>query len=201
MNILDIFYKNIVPEATTGRINCLTYYNIVFSTKILEEDKEYSCHLDNSNLLIPTLMIKNKGEFDALLSEYVYLAMKFYDDTNFDEEILNYRIYDEENRICKEKVILSLLFANATIEDFNNPIQFLRRRINFIYSNISSDYNFGYSDRLKGDVSLAIEKESINNETPYQIVIKAVSSDGDEFVFPKIKFGISDDVVYICYSK
>ena len=57
MDVLDIFYNNIIPEATTGRINCLSYYNICFSTNIVEENKIYSCDIDNDNLLIPTLII------------------------------------------------------------------------------------------------------------------------------------------------
>ena len=111
VDILDIFYKNIINEATTGRIDCFYYYNMAFSTKISEEDKEYICDIDNDSLLIPTLMIKNKKMFDSLLLEYVNLAMNFYDDSNIDKDIQNYAMYDDKKRICKEKVILALLFA------------------------------------------------------------------------------------------
>ena len=123
MNVLDIFYKNIVPEATTGRIDCLTFYNIVFSTKIVNDDTEYKSCLDNENLLVPTLYIKDKELFDSLLIEYVDLCMNFYDDSNFDLDILDYHSYDEEKRICKEKAILALLFANETVEDFKNQVK------------------------------------------------------------------------------
>jgi len=197
MDILEIFYNNIIPEAMNGRINCLSYYNIAFSTEIVDEGKIYSCNIDDNGLLIPTLMIKDKSEFDRLLVDYVNLAMNFYDDSNFDDEILNNKLYDKELRICKEKVILSLLFANATIEDFNNPIDFLKRRIEFIYNDLSGSYDFGYMDMFKGDLSLDIDKDIINNETPYQMIIKVKSMNGEEFIFPKIKFGISDDTVYI----
>jgi hypothetical protein len=131
VNILEIFYNNIVPEATKGRINCLSYYNIAFSTEIVDEGKTYLCNIDDDGILIPTLMINNKIEFDNLLIEYVNLALKFYDDSNFDSEILNNNLYDKEFGICKEKVILTLLFANATIEDFNNPIEFLKKKNKF----------------------------------------------------------------------
>lgn len=197
MDILEIFYNNVVPEAMNGRISCLSYYNIAFSTEIVDEGVRYSCNIDDEGLLIPTLMIKNKSEFDRLLVEYVNLAMSFYDDSNFDDEILNYKLYDKEMGICKEKVIMSLLFANATIEDFNNPIDFLKRRIDFIYNDLSGNYDFGYMDMFKGDLSLSIEKDIINNETPYQMIIKITSMNSEEFIFPKIKFGISDGIVYI----
>ena len=61
MDILEIFYNNVVPEAMNGRINCLSYYNIAFSTEIVDEGVRYSCNIDDEGLLIPTLMIKNKS--------------------------------------------------------------------------------------------------------------------------------------------
>ena len=81
MNILDIFYNNIVKEATTGRINCFIYYNIAFSINIYN-DKKYECQIENSNLLIPTLMIKNKEKFDSLSIGYNGTP-NGYDDKNF----------------------------------------------------------------------------------------------------------------------
>lgn len=63
--------------------------------------------------------------------------------------------------------------------------------------NYIGEYNFRYCDSLKGNLFLSIEKDIINNETPYQMVFKCISNDGDNFIFPKIKFGISDDTVYI----
>ena len=197
MNILDIFYNCIVPEATSGRIDCLSFYNIVFSTKIVEENREYLCNLDENDLVVPTLIIKDKKTFDKLLIEYVNLALDFYSDSNFDNEILNYRLFNNEKMICKEKVILALLFANTTTEDFNNPIDFLKRRINFFNCCSLNDMDLGYCDGLKGNLVLNIEKDIINNETPYQMVIKCVSNEDSVFEFPKIKFGISDDAVYI----
>lgn len=197
VDILDIFYKNIINEATTGRIDCFYYYNMAFSTKISEEEKEYICDIDNDSLLIPTLMIKNKKMFDSLLLEYVNLAMNFYDDSNIDKDIQNYAMYDDKKRICKEKVILALLFANATVEDFNNPCEYLRRRINFFKNDLSSSTDYGYLDILKGNVNITIDKDIINNETPLQMIIKAISNNGEEYEFPRIKFGVSDDTVYI----
>jgi hypothetical protein len=195
VNVLDIFYKNIVPEATTGRIDCNLYYNMAFSTKIVEENKEYTVNIDNNNLLIPTLVIKNKDLFDSLLIEYVSIAMKFYDSVDYD--IADYKMYDENKRICQEKVILALLFANATVEDFNNPCNYLRKRIYFFNNDISGTYNLGVSDMLNGDVLIDIDKDIINNETPYQMIIKVMSKDGEVFEFPRIKLGVSDDTVYI----
>ena len=197
VNILDIFYKNIIPEATSGRIDCNIFFNMAFSTKIVEDNTQYNCNIDNENLLIPTLIIKDKDLFDSLLIQYVNLAMNFYDMDNYDKDILNYKMYDEDRRICKEKVILSLLFANATVEDFNDPCQFLRKRIDFINNHLVGKYDVGYSDILKANVSIEIEKDVINNETPYQMIINAINHDGQVYEFPRIKLGVSNDVVYI----
>ena len=177
INVLDIFYKNIIPEATTGRIDCNFYYNMAFSTKIVDKNIEYMTDIDSEHVLIPTLIIEDKQLFDKLLLEY--------------------KMYDEDKRICQEKVILALLFANATVEDFNNPCEYLRKRINFINNDISGLYNLGYLDYFNGDVAIEIDKDVINNETPYQMIITVTSSNGEIFEFPRIKLGISEDTVYI----
>ena len=195
--ILDIFYKNIIPEAQIGRINCLNYYNVIFGTRIIDENKYYESLIDEAGLLVPVLMIKNKALFDKLLVEYVDKAMDFYDRENFDEDILDDKIYDKRDQICQEKVILAMLFANATSDDFENPISFLRRRIQF-FDNLSfNDIEIGYSEILKSNLTVSIEKDIINNETPYQFCLKCYSDNGEEFVFPKIKFGIYNDDVYV----
>ena len=74
MKTLDIFYNQIVEEAKKGRINCFFYYNIIFNTKV--ENKEYLADI-NEDLIIPTLDIKNKQEFDELLIKYVHKCLQF----------------------------------------------------------------------------------------------------------------------------
>jgi len=197
MDIVEIFYKNIIPEAQNGRIDCLSYYNVIFSTRIYDENKFYSASCDNDDIFIPTLIIKNKKLFDQLLIQYVDTAMSFYDDINFDEEILDYKMYDKDKRICKEKVILALLFSNATVDDFNNPIEYLKNRINFMNNCYEQEFNLGYSEYLDADMMVEIKKDIINNETPFQFIVKAISDSDEEFVFPKIKFGITGDNIYI----
>jgi len=195
MNILNIFYENIIPEASMGRVNSYFYYNIMFSTYLVEDNKFIECKEKNENLFIPTLIIKNKNLFDKLLVEYVTGALKFYSDDNFCDEILDYKMYDD-NRICKEKTILTTLFSNATMEDFNDPINYLKKRINYLKNNIESTYDLGYCEILKSNISIKIEPDIIENETPFKITIIA-SAENDEYVFPSVKFGISDNKVYI----
>lgn len=181
MKTLDIFYNQIVEEAKKGRINCFFYYNIIFNTKV--ENKEYLADI-NEDLIIPTLDIKNKQEFDELLKKYVHKCLQFYDNKNYPEEILN-------DPLNKEKMIITLLFANATFEDFANPNEYLKRRINFL-DNYIDFLNLGYSEILKTNIKIKIEKDKLNNETPYQFMVECGNS-----ILPRLKFGISDNVAYI----
>lgn len=187
MKTLDIFYNHIIEEAKEGRIDSYFYYNIIFNTTIA--NKEYKA-IVNEELIIPTLKIKNKPEFDKLLIEYVNKCLKFYDDSNYPEEILDNSLYKEKG-ISKEKTILALLFANAAFEDFEEPVEFLKRRINFL-DNYSNNLELGFSELLKTNIKIKIEKDKLNNETPYQFVVEC-----DDCILPRLKFGISEKTAYI----
>ena len=197
MNILNIFYNNIINEARNGDIDSFFHFNILFRTEIVEKNIILDTKSDFDNLLVPTLKISRKEEFDRLLIEYVTLAMDFYSDDNFPSEILNNKMYDEEKRICKEKMIIASLFANFSIEDFNNPCEYLKRRIDFFKNTCEKDIDIGYSNILKGELSARIEKDKIYNECPYQFSISAKDEQDVNYIFPSIKFGISEDKVYI----
>ena len=197
MNILNIFYNNIINEARNGDIDSFFHFNILFRTEIVEKNIILDTKSDFNNLLVPTLKISRKEEFDRLSIEYVTLAMDFYSDDNFPSEILNNKMYDEEKRICKEKMIIASLFANFSIEDFNNPCEYLKRRIDFFKNTCEKDIDIGYSNILKGELSARIEKDKIYNECPYQFSISAKDEQDISYIFPSIKFGLSEDKVYI----
>lgn len=197
-NILDIFYNHIIKEAANGRINCLSYFNILFFTNIIGTNTVIqNPNANTDNLYIPTLMIKDKEEFDKQLIEYVLNALKFYDDNNFEYEILDYKEYNEETKICKEKVILTLLWSNATVEDFNNPIEYVKRQTEFMKNNLETQEDLGYSETLQGNITVQIKKDRIMNETPYKLDVSVNSDDNLIYQFPSIKFGIHDNKLYI----
>ena len=195
MNITDIFYEEIVPEAALGKINVFFMFSVAFGTNLIENNKNILCKIDIPDVVIPTLMIKNKELFDSLLTEYVTKAMDFYDDDGFYDEVLNYKNKYNE-LIGKPKLIMTQLFANATGEDFNDPISFLRKRIAFIDNHKDKNINLGYSKILDANLELIILKDSLNNEAPSQLVVRA--TDGKEkWISPRVKFGIDSDTVYI----
>lgn len=192
---LDIFYKNIIEEAKSGRVDSYFMYNMIFNTKI-GDDAYLEAISPCEGLLIPTLNIKMVEEFNYLLVEYVKRSLEFYGDECFPSEILNDNMYESKG-ISKEKTIMTLLFANATIDDFDNVNDFLRKRINFFEQTESMKKELGFSENLNANLRIEIKKDIINNETPYQFNLEAYSSDGDCYMFPSIKFGISDNKVYV----
>ncbi len=95
---------------------------------------------------------------------------------------------------------MTLLWSNATYEDFNNPINFLMKQIDFLDNDIFNNFNdketIGYSEILESEIQAQNNKENIMNETPYSIQISL--TDGKEtYYFPVIRYGISNDTCYI----
>lgn len=197
IDILDIFYNSIIKEATIGRIDCSIPFNMPFSTYIYEANELYECINSDKEILIPTLIIQNKNDFDNLIKEYVTLALEFYEENNFPEEILNYKLYEETKKICKEKMILTLLWSNATSDDFKNPNQYLRKRIEFLKNYYETYHQLGYCESLKGNIELKVTKDSIMNETPTQLEISLINDLGEKYIFPQIKFGIYNEEAFI----
>lgn len=130
MNYLDIFYNDIIKEVATGRVDCFFIYNILFETKIFEDNIHIKSQI-NKDFLIPTLIINNKEKFNKLLIEYTNLAKEFYDLSKFKNELNS---TENINNVQIEKIIMTLLWSNATIEDFSNPIEFLEKE--FLLSKI-----------------------------------------------------------------
>lgn len=193
--ILDIFYNFIVPEAARGSVDCFMYYNICFSTSI--EGKVINSTI-SSYINSPFLEIKNKNTFDELLVQYVNLALEYYDDSYFYDEVLSGAYRTEENNICKEKVLMTLLWGNATIDDFQDPCAFLRRQITYLERTpLCEKEKLGYSATLNGEIFTEVTKTSkISWESPYMFSANIVNDD-DIYDLPVIHFGVTEDMVYI----
>lgn len=179
MDALEIFYNELVKEAASGRINCGFIYNVLFATAL--PNKKYIAGRDD--LQIPTLIIRKQDEFNELLKRYVKKAYPFYD--------INY--YDNEHDYIK--AILVFLFTNMTAEEFIEPNQYIKKRIEFFDNALSyipaESFSIGTSSYI-GDIEASITKESIYEETPYSLKFKAYNS-----TFPTVRFGITNDTVYI----
>ena len=71
MNDINVFYDEIINEASAGRVDCFFMMNLLFSTYIREENKTIEAKKnDDGRYLIPRLVIKNKESFNKLLTEF-----------------------------------------------------------------------------------------------------------------------------------
>lgn len=201
MNDINVFYDEIINEASTGRVDCFFMMNLLFSTYLKEENKTIEGKKDDDGrYLIPTLVIKNKEIFNKLLTEYLALAKSKYDLTKYYEALEFDDIENPEHII--NKLILTTLWANATYDDFNWSEEFLRKQILFLKDNTFSEYNeptiIGYSEMLGGYLEIENIPEPILNETPTSLKISLIEPETNErYTFPLVRYGIKDDKCYI----
>lgn len=201
MNDIRVFYDEIINEASTGRVDCFFMMNLLFSTYLKEENKTIEAKKDDDGrYLIPTLVIKNKESFNKLLTEYLTLARTKYDLTKYYEALEFSDIKNHEQVI--NKLILTILWANATYDDFSDSEEFLRKQIAFLKDNTFSEYNeptiIGYSEMLGGYVEIENISEPILNETPNSLKISLVEPETNEkYTFPLVRYGIKDGKCYI----
>lgn len=201
MSDISVFYDEIINEASTGRVDCFFMMNLLFSTFIREENKTISAKKeDDGRYLIPTLVIKNKENFNKLLTEYLNLAKNKYDLTKYYEALEFSDIENYEQVI--NKIILTTLWANATYDDFTESKEFLKRQISFLKDNTFSEYEtptiIGYSEVLGGYIEIENINETIMNETPYSLKISLIEPNTNErYTFPLVRYGIENGKCYI----
>ncbi len=192
LSVLNTFYDSIVKEAANGRIDCYFKFNVCFGTYIRDLDTFVPAKINNKNYLVPILIINDFDLFNNLLVQYVDMSLNYYKDEPYFQEM------DEldDGFFYKQKMALCLLWSNATINDFNNPEEYLKKRINFMKNYMEEKIDLGFSSILKANLECTIFKDRIYNETPNSIVFKAYLND-KVYYFPVIRFGISGDTVYI----
>ena len=167
--ILDIFYNKIVPEAKKGEIDCYFMFNTAFNLVIDNEVTSICDEAACEDLVIPTLKITNKVLFNSLLVEFVRKAIDFYDISNFAFlEDLNKEYKDtlsegQEEYLIKYIIVANLL-ANASFEDFDNPINFLKSRIAMLDNKIIESnklIDIGYIDSIGARLRIIEEKSTL----------------------------------------
>jgi len=199
MNVLDIFYNEIIDEAKNGRVDCYFMYNTIFNTQIPSLGIDLISDSNNNNLLIPTLKIDDVETFNNLLIEYAKKSYEFYLDELMDMFSFN-EIDQNEKEKLKYKTLMTLLWSNATIEDFNNPINFLKKRISFIDDKRLLDYdNFSFfSESMNSEIEVNVSKSKLVNETPYSLSIKLKDINSlESYYLPNVYLGINDNEAYI----
>ncbi|MBQ8219477.1 MAG: hypothetical protein IJZ79_06970 [Bacilli bacterium] len=178
--VLVSFYYHIIEEASRGKIFTNEgVCNICFNTKVPTENID----LHYTDKVVPTLIINDKEEFDKALIEYMDIATSFYEDRHYHRDL-----------------ILAMLFADATYEDFNNPVDYINRKKNFMLDEkmkkFESGFSLGYSEFFDGELFVKVDRDTIFYETPYVLNIM-IRNENDFYSFPSINFGISGDTGYI----
>ncbi len=189
--ILKIFYEHFIVEAQKGKIDCYFRLNIMFDV-IINNIKISECiDILDDDILIPTLKITNQKLFEEKLVTYVNKAITFYDHKDF--EFLN-DVDDsfsvKENYLIK--YILGTLFANASFNDFANPIDFLNSRIAMFDNKIlpfEGERELGYLQSIGAKIYLKEEVSPIKTETPYRIKSYLQFDDGYQLFLPIIYAG------------
>lgn len=199
--ILDIFYNKIVPEAAKGEIDCYFMFTVAFNLVIDNAEVRKSEKGLKEGIIIPTLKITNKELFDSLLVEYVRTAIEFYSslDIPFLDDIE--RTYKENTAKIKEEylvkyLIVATLLANASLNDFQNPILFLKSRIAMFNNKIiptEKIVDLGYINSIGARIYVLEEKSSIKAETPYCIRSYLEFDDGYKLYLPEIYAGNTND--------
>lgn len=192
LSVMNIFYNSIVKEAANGRVNCYFKFNVCFGTYIRDLDIFIPAKISNKNYLVPILIINDFDLFNNLLIQYVDMSLDFYKDEFYFQEMDKL----DDGFFYKQKMVLCLLWSNATTNDFNSPEEYLRRRIDFMKNYMEEKIDLGFSNILKANLECTIFKDRIYNETPNSIIFKAYLND-KVYYFPVIRFGISNDTVYV----
>lgn len=195
--ILDIFYNKIVPEAAKGKVDCYFMFNVAFNLVIDNIEVSKCENKLKEGIINPTLKITNKELFDNLLVEYVRTAIEFYSPLDFPFLDDIEREYKENAAKIKEEylvkyIIVATLLANASLNDFQNPILFLKSRIAMFNNKIVPSeeiVDLGYINSIGARIYALEEKSPIKAETPYCIRSYLEFDDGYKLSLPEIYAG------------
>ena len=184
-------FNEIIEEASKGAVFIDDdSWPISFNTIIYKNGKIKKSYFNKNN--IATLVIQNEEEFIELINIYIEKEMKL------DRKTVNFLDNTKENRI---KLLISYLFVNATIMDFENPIPYLKRRISFLDNKLANKKEIIplgkiFSPKIKQDINLEIENitQGVRMETPYRIELKLVTAE-DVLVLklPTISYGLIEE--------
>ena len=186
----SLFYE-VIREAKNGKV-CIDgeEWGISFNTIIYENGKQKEEHFNDQNL--STLVIKNEEKFFPLLEEYIAREI----DAN--RRCMWFSNNELDTRI---KFILAYLFANASTEEFLDPENMLRRRIDFLDDNSFEYLNDGKFIALEnafGNSNIFIKRssQSVMMETPWKIEVSLCKFIDDEMLnapLAEVSYGIREE--------
>ena len=182
MDIAKILYE-IIEEAVNGKVmlgddTWPFYFNTVL------EGTEFT----NPNNLCQ-LVINNLDELIPLLAQYIELEL------NLGRKNIPY--LDQRSKI---KSCITYLFANATLKDLENPVEYVSRYIKYLKDNSLSEYDTPSNIPLNGileGTQLSIERQtqSVMMETPHKIKlsINSIAYPELKYELPEISYAIVEE--------
>ncbi|MBQ9018697.1 MAG: hypothetical protein IJ097_00055 [Bacilli bacterium] len=187
--------KEIIKEASIGKVIIDNEEWPIRFNSIIYKDGEVK-EIYNETDSFSTLIIKDEDKFYKLLEEYIYI------------ELINNRktpVFCSDIKRNKIKWLISYLFVNARTQDFSDPINYLRKSINFLKDTTLDYFNNGIEIELEASLlnsKLIIKKEKnpTTMETPYRIELtlkNTFNNEEVEYKLPAIYYGISDNTCYI----
>lgn len=192
--VLSTFYDDILKETSFNGVNAVFNYNIMFSSEYNDTLNEINSNKSLFDTNIPHLIISNKDEFDDLLVEYAFKALTFYDVNSYDNDVLL------TNGVSSVKLLLTLLWNNATSEDYSNPCHFLRKRISYFDNSKLIDHHINLYLDSKYSLDIRSNKCSPFSETPFKLSCSITDENNRVFYFPELCYGINDNGVVDIYS-
>lgn len=186
-NIMKIFW-----EKVAGKLKVITGNTEYFRPlNYVTDEKE---EIVEPNIPILNLKGIRLQAFEQALTEYV---QTFFSSNLFWANPLS-ACYTEEDKLVHA---LSTIWLNATPEDFENPIQFLKRYTNFLKDKTFNEFwNEKQIQKLQtmSNSNLTILKSNQHEfqETPTAIRFK-VQKGNIEKELPRIAYGISNGIAYI----
>lgn len=160
----------VIGEMQNGRVDA----DVILFMKM---HTTYSSHFE----ITPVLNIKNKELLYSLIIEYIYLFKNAS------------RLLNADSKEDYIKRLIALLFADMSIDDFNEPCLYVQRRINFINEHLLESKSIDFP-LLDGKIDISIEP--YGKETPH-CFSPTIVGEYNSYILPIISYGISEDVCYI----
>lgn len=156
----SLFYR-VIKEAKDGKVNIDgEEWGIAFNTIIYEDGKTKEEYFNDRNM--STLVIKDEDKFLEVLEEYIYYCFKL------KRKTLKFYRNEYDNKM---KMLMAYLFINFSTEDFLNPVEAIRRHIDYMLDNTFSYLDEGrriYLGESFGNSDIYIQRhpQSVMMETP-----------------------------------
>ena len=152
-------------------------------------DEVYEAEYSNGTVYyIPTLKVDNKEIFFNTLTEIIEKYLSMYHFSRAIEKV-------GKNNVVKS--IILTIFSNARYVDYELPVSYMNRYIDFFYdTRVLDNYIDDIFLLLHSSIVTHTRKEEFGYETPYYFETFIING-SDKYYLPNINYGISNNKCYI----